>query len=824
MTVETKTVIGQLNISGGSWHKEAPNQVAVREPKSTQGPGAGKGDLFILTEVRGHQPNRHVLEQRLAETIRDAYYLSRGAITASLRRALQTTNEQLYQHNSQADPAHKIIAGAVVLVIRDSEAFVAQIGPTAFYAVLRNLIRRYPAQSLWLDSNTTPQEPALGVSAVVEPNLHHLQVSSGDMLLLTDSRLANKLDLNTVVRAVVPGQAKVTIKNLGKAVGKQDCSTLVLAVIEAERSAFATLKRNTPSQLSRLLSRNRPPASAPAEPPAQPAAAAEEDLTLEPEVIDLANAGEALGQPGREKLVNWVNRLAQKPGGSSATSPSRSSYRAQADEARFEAEETAYAETTDYRGRVMDSVAPDSGFHPEFERGQVNRNSFSVGKVLRWVSAGVLLLVALLGNGLKNILRMVLPQAYDSAPRQAGAQIYRGQSSSVSWKMLRNIVIVIPVIVTLIVAISYLQKGRLREAEYTQAVTTAQEKFQQAQALAADPGSALGLMAEAETSLVAAETIKGVQPEITGLREQMQQFADQIGQVQRLFYLPVLRQYTEAGTALKDITVEGVELYVVDAGTDRIFHHRVDDLGEALQPDDETLLLAAKGQQVDNLVVGDLLGATWMPAGGNRQTSDLVVLSSSGLLEYNPNWGITTSALAGGEALVNPVAVGSYFGNFYVLDPPSNRLLRYLPTPDGYNAPPENYFPAEPAVDLSQAVDFAIDGAIYVLFSDGRINKYQGGVPAPFQITGLDIPLNNPVSLFTAPDEEVQYVYVADAGNQRIVQLEKDGRFVRQFKPSLSDGITFGNLQDIYVDEVGGRIFILDSNNLYASNIPTAAE
>jgi hypothetical protein len=215
---------------------------------------------------------------------------------------------------------------------------------------------------------------------------------------------------------------------------------------------------------------------------------------------------------------------------------------------------------------------------------------------------------------------------------------------------------------------------------------------------------------------------------------------------------------------------------------------------------------------------------TWMPAGGNRQTSDLMILNSTGLLEYNPNWGVTTSALAGGEALVLPNAVASFFGNFYVLDSQANRLLRYRPTPDGYSAPPESYFPEGVAVDLTNAVDLAIDGAVYVLYQDGRIAKFLSGQPENFEVTGLDLRFNNPVSIFTAPDEEVQHIYVADAGNQRIVQLNKDGSFVRQFKPRPGETVSFANLQDLFVDEIGDRLYILDSNNLYLTNLPPALD
>jgi hypothetical protein len=55
-----------------------PNQ-AVREPKSVGVPGAG--DFFALVEVRG--ANLEKAEQKLAELIRDSYYLGRGSITSA---------------------------------------------------------------------------------------------------------------------------------------------------------------------------------------------------------------------------------------------------------------------------------------------------------------------------------------------------------------------------------------------------------------------------------------------------------------------------------------------------------------------------------------------------------------------------------------------------------------------------------------------------------------------------------------------------------------------------------------------------------------------
>jgi hypothetical protein len=476
----------------------------------------------------------------------------------------------------------------------------------------------------------------------------------------------------------------------------------------------------------------------------------------------------------------------------------------------------------DYEGEEMASMAPESAFGRLSQR-QTHGRGFSVGRLIGWLGFAFLTLVAVLGSALRSAISVVLPAAGHHPPRQAGMQAERGGTSTSTWKILRNIAIGIPLLIALIVTVGYLQKGRIRDAEYNEYVSSAQSKFQQAQAVET-AASAIGLINEAEAALIQAEQIRVDQPEISALRQQMAEEIDSRGNVHRLYYLPQLRRYIDEGTNLSQITVQGIEVYVMDAGNDRIFHHQLDDQNEALLPDDESVIMTTRGETVDDVTVSDMLGMTWMPAGGNRQTSDLVILNSTGLLEFNPNWGITSSALAGGESLVLPNALGSYFGNFYLLDPQANKLLRYRPTADGYGAPPESYFPEGLTVDLTNSVDLAIDGAIYILYQDGRIAKFLSGQPQEFNVTGLDIPFNNPVSIFTAPNEEVQHIYVTDAGNQRIVQLNKDGSFVRQFRPRVGEPVTFANLQDVYVDEIGGRLYILDSNNLYLANLPAEGD
>jgi hypothetical protein len=816
MTAEITTIVGQFSIKGGSWRSQIPNQVAVREPKSADVPGAGKGDLFIVTEIQGQVDDRDALEQRLAHLIRDGYYLARGSVTASLRRAVQAGNDLLYNRNRKAAVEERVAGGVAIVVIYQEDAFIAQIGPAACFAVLGDHIQRYPARSVWLDETGGPARDedasALGLNRVVEPNLQHFRVSLQDIVVLADSRLAGQLPLSDLARAVRGGDVKAAAKNLGKAAKAKDCSALVLEIVETSPNPL------NPAKLGGLLARRRsqPANGTTVAASSRPEATAELQPELESEVKTTAKSAHVFASTSiMERPQQWFGTSKSKPKTDlPEDEPEVSSTGSTA--VRTQERHELRQERSRPTEVVRQVASKEAVFEEELPVARSSRGSSFAGKFWRRLGARPLVLAAVLGNAFKAIFS-IFPGSNRHETRQAGRQAQQ-PSSGVPWKLLRNIAIAIPLLVALVVTVSYLQKGRLREAEYAQFIEAAKSKFEQAKVV--DVAAALALMTEAETVLVQAEEIKEEpQPEIAELRQQMAEEADRAGKVQRLYYLPQVRQYTDPGTAMQGIIVQGVEIYVLDTGNDRIFHHQLDDSGEALLPDDEAVLVASKGQTVENIAVGELLGMTWMPTGGNRQTSDLVILNSTGLLEYNPSWGITISALAGPELLRLPTAVSSYFGNFYILDPQANVFFRYLPTADGYNAQPENYFPADQPVDLTNAVDVAIDGEVYILYKDGRINKFLTGQPSNFSLTGLDKPLNRPVAIFTAPDETIHHVYIADAGNQRIVQLNKDGSFVRQFKPRAGEVVSFANLQDIFVDEIGGRLFVLDSNNLYIGKL-----
>jgi hypothetical protein len=441
----------------------------------------------------------------------------------------------------------------------------------------------------------------------------------------------------------------------------------------------------------------------------------------------------------------------------------------------------------------------------------------------RWLSAmvkGVLALVMVIWTGLRTLIGRVLPgleRETATLPTTAAVQARRVRTPALPQRILRVVALVIPIAVLAAVGLTYWQRGLASENEFNSLVEQAQTSYQQA--LNADDSTARDLLNDAQTLLTQAAAIKPGEPTINETQSAIVEHQDKIGRVERLYWVGKLRDYEDPGALLRRVIVSGVYVYVLDTGTDQVYHHRLDEANDALEPDEGDPVLARRGQQVETSVVGEIVDMIWTPAGGNRQTSDLLILESGGLLEYNPSWGLAPVSIADKEAWGVPVAVGSYFGNFYILDPQAGQIFRYVPGTEDYSTPAQSYFSDETAVDLNGAVDIAIDGFIYVLYANGTIRKFESGEPVEFQITEIDKPLSRPTAIYTAPDDEVQFIYVADAGNQRVVQLNKDGRFVRQFKPRDEEEIDFNTLRSVFVDELTGKLYLVNDRALYIANI-----
>lgn len=415
-----------------------------------------------------------------------------------------------------------------------------------------------------------------------------------------------------------------------------------------------------------------------------------------------------------------------------------------------------------------------------------------------------------------------------ATPRPQSTPIRREEpvrtKSHVSIRTLAILASLIPILALSLVAITRYQYERSQRQRFTDLLQQAVE----ARDGALNSGNRSTLRTGLEGALVLIDEALQVVPEDTEALRLRNEITDQLDtacNVQRLYSLWQLIDLPPSDMAAAEpsrVLVRGSEVFILDRGTDRVYHRVLNPAGDALEPPGADALLVQRGETVGGIVVGDLVDMIWMPPGGERKKESLMILERNGsLLEWSTGWGITVLPLADSASWKKPQAAGPYYGNFYLLDPQQNRILKYEPTVEGYTSPPQDYLAASTGVELSGAVDMAIDGRIYVLLADGSIYKFLTGQLEPFQIQGLDVPLSNPVAIcVTGEDDDQGSVYVADAGLARVVQFTKQGQFVRQFKAGKEQEDQLAALHGLYVDEEQQRIYLTSGSRLYVGALP----
>ncbi len=413
-----------------------------------------------------------------------------------------------------------------------------------------------------------------------------------------------------------------------------------------------------------------------------------------------------------------------------------------------------------------------------------------------------------------DFLRRLLPEQEATAPSERvprPRQPYRPAEGPRNLWM--SLAIAIPVIVVILVIVVYWRQTLARQAHFDELVAQAQQQMELAGQV--DEATARGHLLEGLDHLAEAEELGPGNSQVSDLREQADYVLNKIDKVTKLDWIVPLWEYGEPGSdPCRVIIANDIDVYVLDKALDRVYKHLLDDTMRALQELDFDPVLLRKGDQRDPIVVSELVDMAWAEAEGGRLGSNLLVLESGGsLLEYDPEKGITVLPVGGSDGWIQPQIAGSHEGDFYLLDTSLNQILRYEPD---YSDLPDDYFATPGEVDLAGAADIALDGHIYILYADGRILKLDDGQPAPFEITGLYEPLQNPTALFTS--EEAESLYVADAGNNRIVQLTKEGTFLQQFR--AGEGTAFDQLKGLVALEKYNLLYFVSGSRLYVTNIP----
>lgn len=201
----------------------------------------------------------------------------------------------------------------------------------------------------------------------------------------------------------------------------------------------------------------------------------------------------------------------------------------------------------------------------------------------------------------------------------------------------------------------------------------------------------------------------------------------------------------------------------------------------------------------------------------------LLASGPSNLYIYNSKTNATEKAsILTGEAWPNATAISSYLSNIYLLSPSDNQIFKYSSLVNSYGAK-GGYLINNGSVQLSDAVDMAIDGSVYVLLKTGDVLKFTSGEKNDFALTGMPGNANekekdpnakmvNPIRIITSAD--MQSIYIADAGAKRVVVFDKEGKYKTQYVSSK-----WTDMKDIWVSYDINKLYVLSGTEVYEVDI-----
>jgi hypothetical protein len=435
-------------------------------------------------------------------------------------------------------------------------------------------------------------------------------------------------------------------------------------------------------------------------------------------------------------------------------------------------------------------------------------------------------LLGAIGNGVRAVGERLLP---DRQPQRTASQRRRrttytrrdrGQEGHPArWGIA--VVVAIPILVLAFVGIYTAYRNWTLQSQFNAYLDAAKNKRDLALSATDSPMIARDYWVEVITNVDDAAKLQPENAELPEMRTQAESAIDRIDGVTRLGPSYRLYTYNQPGSSPGRIVVAGLDVYVLDRGTERVYHHALNELRTEIRNPNADPVLVQQGQSVEGQSVGSLLDIAWMQNGGERQAGALAILDGDGLLlEYDPAWEkFRVERIGGQDVWRSPVALRTFDSNLYVLDSAANQIWKYWNKQ--YANEPDRWIQQSDA-DLSKAVDLGIDGNISILFSDGRVIKYFAGEPVPFTQTRIPKPLATANALYFVEEEVAQYMYIVDGTESRIVQLDREGIFVRQLQPARDQSEFFQGLSGIFVDEMGGKLYFSAANALYVTDLPAA--
>lgn len=322
----------------------------------------------------------------------------------------------------------------------------------------------------------------------------------------------------------------------------------------------------------------------------------------------------------------------------------------------------------------------------------------------------------------------------------------------------------------------------------------------------ADPGLKRLHLEEARRLTNEALRIDSARPEATGLLERVNaalRAMDAVFDLGPLTTVATLNRQITGDLALTAVTTTATHAYLLDSKGGRV-------LALPLNPAGPPAVVFEQGQVYSGTTAKQPLFLTWQadPAPGRL----LVLDQERKLFEVTAGSPPAPLPLRRTGAWASVAGIASYQGNLYVLDPKGEQVHRYLPAVAGFDSEPVPILSGPR--NLQEAVGLAVSGDVYVYSKDGRVHRFSGGVDAGFSLAGIDRPLKSPSDMAIVRGSGSGEVFIADAGNKRVVVASPDGVFRRQFVSNA-----FTDLTAISLDPPGAQLYVIVGDSLMTAPV-----